>query len=378
MTALTATAAVVEARGQEFRLKQVTLAPLASDEVLVRVVASGICATDSHGRDAYYRNPFPSVFGHEGAGIVERVGEKVTNVKQGDKVVMFAPSCGQCLHCSSRRPGACEQAWILKMKGTRRDGSVPFTLADDLGGKIPVYGSFFQQSSFSTLAVATSRNVVRIDEPDVPFEILAALPCGANTGAGAVVHVFKPKPENTLAIFGCGTVGLTALMAARRLGCSKIIAVDTNLTRLKLALELGATDTLESTPDVASKIRELCPPGVDFALEAVGIPSALRNAVYGLRQGSGIACLVGSARPGTEVTIDMNVLQSGRTVRGCIQGDSVPAEFIPEMVRWWKAGEFPVEKLVTNYKFEEVDQAVRDGLAGKCVKAVLKIGEYGK
>lgn len=362
------TAAVVDARGGAFRLRSLDLAEPEDDEVLVRVMASGICQTDVHGRDAYYGTPFPCVFGHEGAGIVERAGAAVTNVTAGDRVIMFAPSCGQCLACTSTRQAYCALGRNLKMSGLLRSGVAP--LRD---GAAAVHGAFFQQSSFATHALATARNVVRVHDP-VPFEVLAALPCGANTGAGALMHVLDPEPGASLAVFGCGTVGLSGLMAARQVGCAQIIAVDLHPARLALARELGATHAIDaSREDPVAAIRAITSGGTAYALEAAGEPRALRQAVDALAVG-GVVCLVGSARPGVEASIEMSSVQHGKTIRGCIQGDSLPALFLPQLIRMYAEGRFPIERLITPYAFDAIEQAVADMVAGRTIKAVLRIG----
>ncbi|KAI9007806.1 Zn-dependent alcohol dehydrogenase, class III [Hyaloraphidium curvatum] len=370
------TAVVAPSPGATFSLRELDLLPPSGDELLVRVLASGVCATDSHARDAYYGTPFPSVFGHEGVGVVESVGDCVKGVRVGDTVAMVAPSCGGCGECGAGRVGTCQNARRLKMGGKRRDGRAPF--ADPATGDA-VHGAFFQQSSFATRAVCTDRNFAVITSP-IPPEVLAALPCGANSGAGAVANVLRPGAPDSLVVFGCGPVGLAGIMAARRMGCRRIVAVDPRRERLSAAADLGASDVLatagaESPEDLVARIRGALPGGASRSLEAVGDPSALRAAVGCLGEG-GTACLVGSARPGTDARLDMSVLQ-GRSVVGCVQGGGVPAEFVREMVSWWEAGEFPVDRLVKTYAFEEVNEAVRDAAEGRAIKAVLRIGEYG-
>jgi aryl-alcohol dehydrogenase len=238
---------------------------------------------------------------------------------------------------------------------------------------VPVFGFFFQQSSFATFALATERNVVKVPK-DLPLELLAAFPCGINTGAGAVLNVLQPRPGHSFAAFGTGSVGLGGLMAARIAGCEPIIAVDILPSRLTLARSLGATHSINAPDsDPVAEIRELTGgTGVHISLEAAGLPQTLRQALDCL-QPIGTCCLVGSSRKGTEAGLDMNFLQNGRMVRGCIQGDSIPGEFIPRLIDLYRAGELPVERLVTFYDFEEINQAVDDSIAGKTIKAVLRM-----
>ena len=199
-------------------------------EALVRVVASGICQTDVHARDGFFPIPTPAVYGHEGAGIVERIGSEVTSLAPGDHVIMANPSCGECADCRAGFETYCEHAPRLKQSGYRADGR---SLAFSRGGE-PVYGSFFQQSSFASLTLATERNTIRVPK-DAPLDIVAAFPCGVNTGAGAVLNVLKPRQGDAYVAFGCGTVGFAGMLAALLCGCEPIIAVDLFDERLALA-----------------------------------------------------------------------------------------------------------------------------------------------
>jgi aryl-alcohol dehydrogenase len=362
------TAAVVHERGGAFQVERVELAAPAAGEVLVRIAASGICQTDVHARDGYFPIPYPAVYGHEGAGIVERIGDGVEKVKPGDHVVMVFPSCGTCPYCTSGKPAYCIAAARLKQSGTRANGATVMTL----NGK-PVFSCFFQQSSFATFALATERNVVKVSE-DVPLELLAAFPCGINTGAGAVLNVLRPQPGDAFAVFGVGTVGLAGLMAARIAGCEPIIAVDLHPNRLALARLLGATHTVDAAilDPVAEISKATGGLGVQASLEAAGTPKTLRQAVDCLRS-MGTCCLVGSSRKGTEAGIDMNILQKGRTIRGCIQGDSVPDRFIPHLIDLYRAGKLPIERIVTFYDFADINQAVADSISGKAIKPLLRM-----
>jgi len=309
-----------------------------------------------HGRDDYFGIPFPCVFGHEGAGVVERTGAAVTKVARGDRVVMASPSCGQCAACRKGLPGYCAEARRIKFGGRLRDGRVPFKK-----NHLPVSGAFFQQSAFATHALATEGNVVKVPE-DLPLEIAAAFACGVNTGAGAVLNVLRPQPGSSIAVFGAGSVGLAGVMAARIAGCATICAVDPHENRLELARELGATHVSREKPAGA----------FDFALEAAGSPQALRDAVDCLAP-LGVCCLAGSARKGVEARLEMAQLQHGRTVRGCIQGDAPPAEFFALLFEHWRAGRMPVERLITFYALADVNRAIEDSLKGKTVKPVLRI-----
>jgi aryl-alcohol dehydrogenase len=347
------TAALVPEKGAPFQLEALELSDPGPDELVVRIAATGVCQTDVHGRDDYFGIPFPCVFGHEGAGVVERVGSAVTRVAPGDRVVMYSPACGRCRACQRGLPGYCAESRRLKFSGKLRDGRSPF--------KQSVSGGFFQQSSFATHALATEGNVLKVPDA-VPLEHAAAFPCGVNTGAGAVFNALRAEHGMSIAIFGAGSVGLAAVMAARIAGCDPIWVIDPHANRLALARELGATHVGADKPNGT----------FDLSLEAAGHPVALRRAVECLAP-LGICCLVGSARKGTDVALEMPFLQQGRTVRGCIQGDAPGVVFIPKLFDYWRAGRMPVERLITEYEFDGVNRAVADSLSGKAVKPVLRL-----
>jgi aryl-alcohol dehydrogenase len=362
------TAAVVPARSAPFEIHQLDLAGPNPNEVLVRIVASGMCHTDLHARDGYFPNlRYPVVCGHEGAGIVEDVGSAVTDLAPGDPVVISFPWCGECEPCRAERISYCTNARALKSGGKRADGSTPISR-----NGTPVYSCFFQQSSFATFAVAPAKDVVKIRR-DAPVELLGPLGCGLQTGAGAVLNVMQPCQGQSLVAFGVGGVGLSGLMAGRIAGCDPIIAVDRLPARLALARELGATHTLESKgADTLAEIRKITGGGAHFALETSAMPEVFRLAVDSLR-GLGTCVLVGSARAGTEVSFEMPWLQGGRTVRGVVQGDSSPREFIPRLVDLFMEGRFPLDRLVTRYDLADINRAAADATSGATIKPVLTL-----
>ena len=362
------TAAVVHERSGPFTIEQIDLCDPRADELLVEVVASGMCATDLHGRDAYYPTKFPKVFGHEGAGIVRAVGNAVSDFKPGDHVVMAYPWCGECPNCETGRQSYCLHAFDLKMNGTRSDGST----LHSKDGK-PVYSAFFQQSSFGNFAIANERFAVKVRN-DAPIDQVCALACGGQTGAGAVLNVMRPRAGDSFAVFGVGSVGLSAMMAAKISGCEPIIAVDVHEHRLALARELGATHTVNHNgrSDVVGEIRKITGLGARYTVETSALPSVFREAVDCLIPG-GTCVLLGSARKGTETSFETPFLQNGRTVRGVIQGDSVPKQFIPLLVDHIMAGRFPVDRMITFYPLAEINRAAAESSAGKTIKPVLRM-----
>jgi aryl-alcohol dehydrogenase len=365
-----ARAAVMPERHGRWTIDTLEVAEPGPQEVLVRVVASGICQTDVHARDGFFPIPYPAVFGHEGAGVVEQVGSAVTTLRPGDHVIMANPSCGECPDCRAGFETYCSQAPLLKHSGYRADG----TSLSFRRGQEPVYGSFFQQSSFASLTLAMARHTIRVPD-EAPLDILAAFPCGVNTGAGAVMNVLKPQPGDSYVAFGTGTVGCAGLLAAKLAGCDPIIAVDVFDERLALARSLGATDTVNAQdPQLVDQVRRLAGGrGAKFCLEAAGFPEALRAAVEVLAP-RGTACLVGSARAGVEVHLEMRTLQQGRMVRGCVQGDSDVQTFLPRLIALYREGKLPIERLVRHYPHAAINDAVADMLSGTTIKAVLQIG----
>lgn len=362
------TAAVVREKSAPFVIDLLDLEEPRPDELVVRVVASGMCQTDLHGRDGYYSTPYPAVFGHEGAGVVHAVGKDVRTFAPGDHLVMSYPWCGTCSNCAQRLHAYCVHAFDLKMNGTRADGSTPIRK-----GQVAVHSAFFQQSSFGTFAITNERFAVKV-RADAPLELLGPLACSGQTGAGAVFNVMKPNRGDGIAIFGVGAVGLSALMAAKIAGCDPIIAVDLHEHRLRLARELGATHGINHTgrTDVLAEIRALTGGGVRFSLETSAQPAVFREAIEALMP-AGTCVLLGSARGGTDASFDMKFLQEGRVIRGVMQGDSTPPEFIPRLVDLIVLGQFPLERMVTFYDLNDINRAAADSESGRAIKPVLRM-----
>jgi aryl-alcohol dehydrogenase len=357
------TAAVTEATGAPFTLRELELGELRADEVLVRVAASGICHTDLICRDQWIPVPLPAVLGHEGAGVVETVDGAVAGLAPGDRVVMSYDSCGSCPTCARGLGVYCHSFFEHNFAATRPDdGSSVFG---------PVRGHFFAQSSFATHSVARARNVVKLDD-GIPLEIAAPFGCGLQTGAGAVLNVLRPEPGSTLAVFGAGAVGLAALLAGRIAGCGSTVVVDLRASRLELARELGATHTVDAShEDPVEAILALG--GADRSLEATGSPQALRAAVDCLVP-TGVCGVVGAPAFGTEVSLDFtHLMTGGRVVRGIVEGESVPQEFLPRLFDLWRRGEFPVDRFMTHYDFDQIESAARDAESGAVVKPVLRM-----
>jgi aryl-alcohol dehydrogenase len=359
-------AAVVPEAKSPFVIDEIELDEPRENEVLVRIVSTGLCHTDLVARLGFLPMPLPAVLGHEGAGIVEKIGSQVTKVKAGDHVATSFTSCGICRMCKSGKPSWCADFKRLNFGGRRADGSTTMKKA----GKT-IHGSFFGQSTFANYALVNERSIVKVPT-DIPLEILSPLGCGIQTGAGAVMNTLKPYPGAAIAVFGIGSVGLSGIMAARVCGCTKIIALDIVEERLNLAKEFGATHIINSAKaNAVEEIQSLTGGGIEYTLECTGNPKVLRQAVDCLMLG-GTCGLIGVAPVGVEVGLDMQTLLDARTVRGVIEGDCNPDIFIPQLIDLYKQGKFPFDRLIKFYSLEQINEAAEDSEKGKTLKPVLK------
>ncbi|MGW8815914.1 NAD(P)-dependent alcohol dehydrogenase [Gordonia terrae] len=347
-----------------FTVTTVDLSELRDREVLVRIEAVGICHTDLTSK-AYSAADAPALYGHEGAGVVEAVGAGVTGVAPGNKVLISYDSCGQCSRCSGGHRSYCENFGPLNAAGSRLDGSTTVTIDG-----APVFSSFFGQSSFAHHAIASAENVVVVDD-DVDLLAAAPMGCGFQTGAGAVVNVLRPDETSSVVVFGTGGVGMAAIMAAHALGVPTVIAVDLAEDRRALALEVGATHALDgAAEDIVAQIVEITGGGATHALDTTAVPAVISNALTALTA-LGTLVTVGVGMP--EVTINvMDLIGSGKTLRGCIEGDANPADLIPQLLRWHTDGKFPVDKIITVYPFEKINDAIA-GMHESVIKPVLQI-----
>ncbi|MBD0860329.1 NAD(P)-dependent alcohol dehydrogenase [Gordonia sp. zg691] len=360
-------AALLNELGGDFTLTDIDLDGPRAGEVLVQIEAVGICHTDLAARDGVLPLQFPGVAGHEGAGTVVGVGDGVSKVAVGDKVGITFNSCGKCATCTTGRQSYCENFNEKNYSGVREDGSTPLSLDDK-----PVGGLFFGQSSFARVAVANERNVVKIDE-DIPFALLAPLGCGVQTGVGAVLRSLKADKGSTIAIAGGGSVGLSAAIGAVIAECATIVVIEPTAARRALALDLGATHAIDPTAgEVTEQLRAIATRGVDYALDTTGIPAVI-DSLIGATAVRGTLGLIGvPSDPAAAVGLNIiATLTLGLTVTGIIEGDSVPDQFIPELVGLYRDGRLPLDKLVTTFAFSEINEAVRAQHEGRVVKPVL-------
>ena len=362
------TAAVTREKGS-FNFETVELAEPKANEVLVKMVACGICHTDVAAIEHFIPVQFPYVAGHEGVGIIEKVGSGVADLAPGDRVGMSFPSCGKCDSCKDGRPYACDTGFMCLFGGTYRDGTK--RMKGDDGADI---GIMFGQGSFATYAIADQSNTVKIDvDSDEELSKLCSLGCGIQTGAGAVLNRMKPRPGKSIAIFGCGAVGLAGVMAAKIAGCSTIIAVHGRRGREE-ALSFGATHTISGREeDVVARIKEITGgKGVNYALEAAGVPDMVITMLNSMAR-EGTCVLVSVTGPATiPLELERQIMDASLTMAGAVEGCSNPKIFIPELVRFYKEGRLPVDKLNKFYDFKDLGQALKDCHEGATIKPILK------
>jgi aryl-alcohol dehydrogenase len=356
------TAGVTAAAGAGFELYSLWLDGPRDDEVLVSVRAAGVCHTDLLCADGAFPAPLPGVFGHEGSGIVEEVGAKVRGFSVGDRVLMSFDSCGECAQCRRGIPAYCASFQALNFGGGRADGSTALSQ----GGK-SVHSHFFGQSSLATHAIVRARTLVRLPA-DIPFEVAAPLGCGVQTGAGAIINVLRPHAGGTVAVAGAGGVGLGAVMGARLHGAGLVVAIDPIESRRALSVELGADLALDPLAgDFADRLAAVG--GLDAAVDTSGKQSVITACFEALRPKSGLALIGGPATPTLE--FESYTFFDGRHVRGLSMGESVPQEFVPMLIGHWRAGRFPVERIVSAFPLSEIGAAIDAMRNHEVVKPVL-------
>jgi aryl-alcohol dehydrogenase len=365
------TAAVVRQAGGPFAVETLTLDEIRPDEVLVRIVGTGLCHTDLVVRDQVLPTPLPAVLGHEGAGVVQAVGAQVSTLAPGDHVVLGFAACRDCPQCRAGLPSYCEHFGALNFGGCRADGS---GCLHDASG--PVSSHFFGQSSFATHAVVAAHNAVKVDK-DVPLALLGPLGCGIMTGAGTVFHALDLHEGESILVIGGGPVGLSAVMAARVRGAAHIVLADPVAARRASALDLGASAVIDAgAGDLARQLRQILPGGVSCVLDSSGVVSAIEGGVAALAPRGRLA-MVGVPRS-LDASISLNIVQMlsrGIQVCGVTEGDADPQSFLPLLIDLYRQGRFPFDRLIATYPLDRINEAVADQHAGACVKVVLTMPE---
>lgn len=337
-------------------------------EVLVAIHATGVCHTDMVMRDGHLPIPQPVVLGHEGAGVVQQVGEGVVGLQPGDHVVLSFDSCGHCNACEEHDPAYCDHWFRYNFAGVRDDGT---TALKDESGAV-VYSHIFGQSTFATHAIVKARNAVRV-ERDLPLELLGPLGCGIQTGAGTILNVLKPRAGANIAVIGAGAVGLSAIMAAATTEAERIVAIDVNAERVELAKTLGATHAFLANADITEHAAAAgVPQGFDYIIDTTGIPAVCSAAVKGLATRGELA-MVGAYPPAPIEAEARLIMSGGRVIRGVVEGGADPQLFIPELIDLYRAGKFPFDKLVQYFDFADIAIAIEQGETGKVVKPIVRM-----
>lgn len=366
-------ALVVERKDAPFELQDLELEEPGRGEALVRIVASGVCHTDAITRAGDMPMPFPAVLGHEGAGVVEQVGAGVTNVAAGDKVIIGWPSCGECRNCLDGQPRYCLRTGEALVSGRRFKGEKKGQTAYSRDGKL-VNGHFFGQSSFATHSLTSADALVTV-KGDVPLQMLGPLACGLGTGAGAVLNEARPSLGDSVLIVGVGAVGLAAIMAARNSGVTTIIAADVHDSRLEMALEFGATHTINSrSGDLVDEVAGITGSTVDFAFDCTGVIPVIEKLAQTVGM-LGTLVLIGGAPAGASFSLDHLTTLWGKRVVGVLGGGGRSGQLIPALVDLYRQGRFPFDRLVQYYEMGDIEQALADSKSGRVIKPILRVSD---
>ena len=363
-------AAILQELNKPLTIEQVELDDPKDREVLVKLVATGVCHTDIHCIKGDLATSLPVVLGHEGAGIVEKVGSAVTSVQPGDKVILtVAPYCGKCPACMMGVPTSCENYPVTAMMmGSMPDGTK--RLKRKNGEEL---SHFMAQSSFAEYAIVDESAAVKVRE-DAPLDVVCLLGCGVSTGIGAVINTARVKAGSSVAVFGCGGVGLATIMAAKLVGARQIIAVDMLDKKLEFAKELGATDLVNaSQDDPVAKIADIAAGGVDYAFEAIGNTTAMTQAFHSVyARPGGMAVILGMAPIGATISIEAWRFMREVTITGCTAGSIKPQIDIPRYIDLYMAVKLPLDKLISaHYTLNQINKAIKDALDGKIMRGVI-------
>jgi len=364
-------AVVLEATGGPLTVCDLDLAPPKSEEVLVRLGASGVCHSDWNAVDGTSETPCPAVLGHEGAGVVEAVGGGVTRVRPGDHVALsWTPSCGRCAECARDLPWLCSTAWPALAAGGLMDGTSRLSRN---GGTVHHY-SFL--STFAEACVVPERSCIPIAD-DVAFDVAGLVGCAVTTGVGAVWRTAQTKPGDRVAVIGCGGVGLSALMAAVAVGADPVVAVDTAPQKLEVARSFGATETVlwQGSPETtAQAVHDVSGGGVDVAVEATGRPEAMLAAYLSTRP-RGAAVLIGISRADAVLSLPAATIpRSERRILGSIYGSSKPERDFPTTLALYRAGRLPLDRLVSHrLSLDDIEHAFDLMQSGDALRVVLDL-----
>ncbi|WP_421325879.1 S-(hydroxymethyl)glutathione dehydrogenase/class III alcohol dehydrogenase [Aeromonas veronii] len=363
-------AAIAWGPGQPLSIEEIEVMPPQAGEVRVRIVATGVCHTDAFtlsGEDP--EGVFPCILGHEGGGIVESVGEGVTSVKVGDHVIpLYTPECGECKFCKSGKTNLCQKIRATQGKGLMPDGTTRFSKDGQ-----PIY-HYMGTSTFSEYTVLPEISIAKVD-PAAPLEEVCLLGCGVTTGIGAVMNTAKVKEGESVAIFGLGGIGLSAVIGARLAKAGRIIAIDINESKFELARKLGATDCINPNDydkPIQEVIVELTDGGVDFSFECIGNVKVMRAALECCHKGWGESVIIGVAGAGQEISTRPFQLVTGRVWRGSAFGGVRGRSELPSYVQRYMLGEFRLDDFITHtMRLEQINEAFELMHQGKSIRTVI-------
>ncbi|WP_436197677.1 S-(hydroxymethyl)glutathione dehydrogenase/class III alcohol dehydrogenase [Rheinheimera mesophila] len=363
-------AAVAWGPGQPLKIEEVDLMPPQKGEVLVRIVATGVCHTDAYtlsGQDS--EGKFPCILGHEGGGVVEAVGEGVTSVAVGDHVIpLYTPECGKCKFCLSGKTNLCQAIRATQGQGLMPDGTTRFSKDGQ-----PIY-HYMGTSTFSEYTVLPEISLAKINKA-APLEKVCLLGCGVTTGMGAVMNTAKVKEGDTVAIFGLGGIGLSAVIGAVMAKASRIIAIDINESKFDIARQLGATDVINPKnfdKPIQDVIVEMTDGGVDFSFECIGNVNVMRSALECCHKGWGESVIIGVAPAGAEISTRPFQLVTGRVWRGTAFGGVKGRTELPDYVERYLKGEFELDTFITHtMPLEQINDAFDLMHEGKSIRTVI-------
>lgn len=362
-------AAVLWETKKPFSIEDIEVAPPKAHEVRIKMVATGVCRSDDHVVAGSLCTPLPAVLGHEGAGIVESIGEGVTSVKPGDKVIpLFSPQCGKCRICKHPESNFCMKNDLAQPRGTLLDGTSRFTC------KGKSIHNFISTSTFSQYTVVDEMAVAKIDGAS-PLDKVCLIGCGFSTGYGSAVKVAKVTPGSTCAVFGLGGVGLSVIIGCKTAGAARIIAVDINKDKFAKAKELGATECinpLDYSKPIHEVLQEMTDGGVDFSFEVIGHLDTTMSSLLSSHASCGVSVLVGVPPHAQSLSVNPFLLLLGRTWKGAIFGGLKSKDSVPKLVADFMANKFPLEPLITHVlPFEKINEAFELLRSGKSIRTVL-------
>ena len=362
-------AAIAFSAGEPLSIEEVDLEGPKFGEVLIEVMATGVCHTDAYtlsGGDP--EGLFPSILGHEGAGIVREVGNGVDTLQVGDHVIpLYTPECRQCKFCLSGKTNLCGAIRETQGQGLMPDGTSRFSLKGEN------LFHYMGTSTFSNFTVLPEIALAKIRE-DAPFDKVCYIGCGVTTGLGAVINTAKVEPGSTVAVFGLGGIGLNVIQGARLVGADRIIGIDTNPKKEALARRFGLTDFInpESSADVTTEIIDLTDGGVDYSFECIGKPEVMRQALESCHKGWGESVIIGVAAAGEEISTRPFQLVTGRTWKGTAFGGAKGRSDVPRIVDWYMDGKINIDDLITHqFQLENINEAFDVMHAGEGIRSVV-------